>query len=85
MSGRSSLMIQRIAGGDDQLGIDDVADAFEDRPLGRLGTHPEQVACVRDELPQRGRARPERRRQVVIAERREQRRAVCVRCGDGIG
>lgn len=43
------------AGGGDQLGIGDMADTLEHRPLRRLRADAQQVACIGDELAQAGR------------------------------
>ena len=49
------------------------------------GRDPQEVAGVRDELSQRGRAARQRHRRVIIAERGEQRRTIRIGLVDRIG
>ena len=84
MSGSSSADDPAIPGRDDQLAVDEVAEALEDRPLTRLGAIPDEVTGVGEEGPDRGRRRGLDLRRVVGPEEGQDEPLVLARARDGI-
>ena len=85
MSGSSSARIQRTRADDHQLGVEDVADAFQRGPLAGLGASAQPVAGLDDEGADRGRGLGLGDGRIVVAERGEQRRAIGLGARDRVG